>query len=125
MMISNPVTFFINDNETRSFTCEGSSRLFHWSPYESGLSKSMECNVIFFANDEDHARDVLRRMFEFWIECNDLYRESTRDDNHSVNLAETRRLKSFLRKIDKMQILPAPMDQFFEVGWASNDNLHV
>ena len=94
-MISNPVTFFINDEETRSFTYEGGSRLFHWSPYESGLSESMESNVVFFANGEDHARDVLRRMFGFWVERNDLYRNSTRD-NHSVNLAETRRLKSFL-----------------------------
>jgi|ERR1041385_57439 hypothetical protein len=123
-MISNPVTFFINDHETRSFTYEGGSKLFHWSPYESDLSKSMECNVVFFANDEDHARDVLRRMFEFWINCNNLYRKSTRDI-HSVNLTETRRLKSFLREMDKMRIELAPINQFLEVGWASNDNLHV
>ena len=129
-MINNPVRFFINGSETRSFTYEGGSRLFHWSPYENGLSKSMECNIIFFANDENHAREVLRRMFEFWIECNNLYLESEHGtDNYSglsdYRATETKRLKSYLRNIDKTKVQPAPVDQIFEVGWACNDNLHV
>jgi len=129
-MISNPVRFFINGSDTRSFTYEGGSRLFHWSPYENGLSKSMECNVIFFANDEDHARDVLRRMFEFWIECNDLYLKSKHGIDNYSNLsdhrvAETERLKSYLRNIDETKVQLAPVDQLFEVGWACNDSLHV
>jgi hypothetical protein len=121
-MIGNPARFFINGSETRSFTYEGGSTLFHWSPYESGLSTSMESNVVFFANSEDHARDVLRRLFEFWVECNETYIKTTED---RFNSAETEALRHYLTIMDQMKISPAPVNQFYEVGWADNDTLSV
>lgn len=130
MPISNPATFFINGFEQRRFTYEGGSMLFNWCPYDSGLSTSMESNVIFFANDVDHARDVLRRLFEFWIECNDLYvKDKQRDqDRHSLRgnrESETRVLNRYLENIDQMKFKAVPTNQFFKVSWASNDDLNV
>lgn len=120
-MISNPARFFINGNNDRQFTYEGGSTLFHWSPNLSGLSSSMESNVIFFANDEDHARDVLRRLFEFWIEHNELYVKSIlpERDRYSSRNGEIRVLRDYLN------IERAPTNQFYQVGWACNDNLNV
>lgn len=137
-MIANPATFFTSSSEYRSFTYEGGAKLFHWSPYGSGLSTSMESNVMFFANDVDHARDVLRRLLEFWIECNDLYiaheQESDKkrrvavNDYHgfvSAKEAETRVLRRYLTVLDKMKFNEVPTNQFYKVSWASNDDLNV
>jgi len=130
-MISNPATFFTNGSDQRQFTYEGGAKPFHWSPYNSGLSKSMECNVVFFANDIDHARDVLRRLFEFWIECNESYlkskRDSKRDDHGLINSRrmEITTLRHYLAHFDDMTISEAPTNQFYKVGWASNDDLGV
>jgi hypothetical protein len=129
MSISNPARFFVNGSDDREFTYEGGSTLFHWSPYDSGLSNSMESNVVFFADSEDHARDVLRRLFEFWIDCNERYVKSKKaEDRHgfvSRNTAEIETLRYYLEQIDQMKITEAPTDQFFKVGWACNDNLNV
>lgn len=138
MMISNPATFFIDGSNRREFTYEGGKRLFNWSPYGSGLSKSMESNVVFFANDVDHARDILRRLFEFWVECNDLYIQSQQksdkrkriavSDYHGLSAAraaETGALRHYLSKMDQMVFTEVPTNQFFKVGWACNDSLNV
>lgn len=137
-MISNPATFFTSGSDCKSFTYEGGAKLFHWSPYTSGLSTSMESNVMFFANDIDHARDVLRRLLEFWIACNDLYVASQRvvekkrriavNDYHgfiATKTAETNVLKRYLTVLDKMKFTEVPTNQFFKVSWASNDDLNV
>lgn len=137
-MISNPATFFISGNDYKSFTYEGGAKLFHWSPYTSGLSTSMESNVMFFANDVGHARDVLRRLLEFWIMCNDLYvvsqqatekkRRVAVNDYHgfvSAKEAETRVLRRYLTVLDVMKFDEVPTNQFFKVSWASNDDLNV
>lgn len=137
-MISNPATFFIDNSNEREFTYEGGTKLFNWSPYDSGLSKSMESNVVFFANDVDHARDILRRLFQFWVECNDLYLQSQLksdkrkrvavNDYHGLSAAraaETKTLKYYLSRIDQMVFTEAPTNQFYKVGWACNDNLNV
>lgn len=129
-MISNPATFFISGSEYRSFTYEGGAKLFHWSPYESGLSTSMESNVMFFANNVDHARDILRRMFQFWIACNEMYiaNKTKDDDRHGLtsNAAkEVKVLRRYLESMDKMKFSEAPTNQFFKVSWASNDGLSV
>ena len=130
-MISNPARFFINGSEDRQFTHEGGAKLFHWSPYESDLSNSMESNVVFFADSMDHARDVLRRMFEFWIECDELYlasKKNERYDHHGfmdARRTEITTLRFFLKNLSKMSITEAPTNQFYKVGWACNDGLNV
>lgn len=137
-MVSNPATFFINGSQTRKFTYEGGNTLYHWSPHDSGLSTSMESNVMFFADSVDHARDVLRRLFEFWIECNEQYIKSQQEydkrnrvavnDYHglsSARAAEVRTLGRYLSVMDRMKLTPVPTNQFYKVSWASNDDLGV
>lgn len=129
-MISNPARFFVNGSDEREFTYEGGTKLFHWSPYESGLSKSMESNVIFFANDVDHARNVLSRLFKFWLECNEEYVRSKDTKNDYHGLAASRQTESetlcyFIENLEKMTISEAPTNQFYKVGWACNDDLSV
>lgn len=129
-MISNPATFFINESKAKSFTYEGGTTLFNWSPYDSKLSTSMESNVIFFANDITHAHDVLLRLFEFWISCNEQYVKHKRKsgDEHGLvehREAEIRVLRRYVENIESMTIRQAPTNQFYEVGWASNDTLSV
>lgn len=129
-MISNPATFFIDGFKTQCFTYEGGAKLFNWSPYDSGLSTSMESNVIFFANDAEHARDILRRLFEFWIRCNEKYvkHKSKEDDRHGVidrAKTEISVLSRYMENIDKMVVREAPTNQLFKVAWASNDGLCV
>lgn len=130
MPVGNPARFFISGSDEREFIYEGGSTLFAWSPYDSRLSTSMESNVVFFANDETHARDVLRRLFEFWIECNDLFLKSkhSKDDRHGLSdrrACENRVLRRYLEMMEKMKITPAPTNQFYQVSWACNDNLNV
>jgi len=124
-MICNPARFFINSSEDRRFTYEGGSRLFHWSPNDSGLSETMESNVIFFADDESHARDVLRRLFEFWIECNDLYKKSQQDGLDARTSEESATLRYYLKNMGSMQVTLAPTNQFYQVTWAWNDTLNM
>lgn len=129
-IVSNPATFFINGQDARSFTYEGGAMLFHWSPYASGLSTSMESNVIFFANDVDHARDVLRRLFEFWIKCNTKYVKYKHNQNDRHGLAanaesEIKVLNHYLANMGQMVISEVPTNQFYKVSWASNDGLDV
>jgi hypothetical protein len=127
-MISNPATFFINGNDEREFTYEGGTTLYHWSPYDSGLSISHEANIIFFANDLAHARDVLRRLFEFWITCNKMLIDNDRNQAFSSNAAiksQNRLLDNYKSCIQEMEITLAPTNQIFMVGWACNDTIHV
>lgn len=113
-MISNPCTWFINGNETESFTYEGGTKLYHFSPYDNGLSSTMECNIIFLANDEKHALDVLKRMLEFRIAR--LTKESGGNPGDANEY-----LKAL--KDGRVKIYEAPSNQFYKVGWAENDTI--
>lgn len=134
MPISNPVCLFAgggNEEDEREFTYEGGSTLFHFSPHDNGLSGTMENNLVFFANDDAHARDVLRRMFEFVIECcrkqSEYYlgRKHRHDEEfHGRTRATANKFKLYLSEIDTIKIPMAPTNQFYIVGWASNDNVH-
>lgn len=132
-MISNPATFFVNGSKTKSFTHEGGSRLFHFSPYDNKLSTTLENNLVFFANDEEHAADIFRRLIKFAIECGEKYiksKEQGKKGIHDDDFVE-RAYKQNKRFIDylealakgKIKFTEAPTNQFYEVGWASNDTI--
>lgn len=110
-MISNPVTYFINGNETRSFTYEGGEKLWHFAPSMYNNERYMGVNIIFFADDIEHAKDVLERMFTFALETN---------KSEYIGLE---RFKTILDEKEKWIIVPAPTNQIYKVGWASNDTL--
>lgn len=132
-MISNPCRWFINGSETKSFTYEGGSKLFHFSPYDNGLKDSMGCNVVFFADNHGHALDVLKRMFKFRLECAAKYIAHNKDEKYSSHTAEfiedakkdRKETAKYLTAIEqnKIKLAIAPQTQFYKIGWASNDTI--
>ena len=135
-MISNYCSFFINGGERVSFTYEGGSTLFHFCPHDNQLESHLVCNVIFFANDEQHALVVLKRMFEFRIKAFETYSQNNKEyiekygygfmqDHESSHNANVEMIKEWLKALmeGKIKVTKAPMNQFYKVGWASNDTL--
>ncbi len=132
-MISNPCTFFINGDNRKKFTYEGGSTLFHFSPYDNGISATLDNNVIFFANDEAHAFDVLIRAFKFAIECKAKY-IADKIDKKNVHWEEfleqaeheSEKFSLYVKLLEegKIKVTKAPTNQFYIVGWAANDTIH-
>lgn len=139
-MVSNPCTWFATGggfDDLKSFTYEGGSTLFHFSTkmLESELFKNwIPVNVVFFANDEKHAVEVLIRMFEFLLDCKaqylsyidgkgkntahaDYYKERAEKESSTVMV--------ILGELRSGAVLPekAPTNQFYKVGFASNDTM--
>lgn len=132
-MISNPATFFTSGGTQKSFTYEGGSTLYHFSPNDNNLSTSMENNVIFFANDESHGLEVLLNMLQFAIDCKAEYiaKKSGSEDIHSEEFLERakeemKRFQMYIEAINqgKVKLTLAPTNQFYMVAWACNDTLH-
>ncbi len=136
-MISNPARVFVTGNETKEFTYEGGEKLFHFSPMDCGLSDYRNWNVVFFANDEEHALDVLKRVLVFHIGCTEEFdrSEAERDKKygysrhreyynnvHKNQIATCRKYLDAI-KDGKVHASLAPTDQFYKIGWACNDNL--
>lgn len=95
----------------RYFQYEGGSVLFHFDATECGLTEPRHhpTNVVFFANDEAHALDVLKRFFK-WFLNDDLaeygYRPSL--------------IKHYLENFDKVKVEAVPNNIFMNVDWAGN-----
>ena len=114
----NPVTYFINGNDTESFTYEGGSILY--SVYYHPIC------ILLFADSIDHAKNVVKRMLEFKRDCASkslevqfnkpiLYKEAY---THDFNNAE-----SMIKKIDKFEIKEALKNQVYKTAWALNDTI--
>lgn len=139
MSLSNPCTWFITGSKEEVFTYEGGHILYHFDcsgrePNEirSGITGNwIPINVIFFANDVEHAKDVLKRMFEFNIRCKTKYvkfNNANPDRPHADSfitnaVGEKTVAEECLEKIDQWVITPAPTNQLFKVGWAHNDTI--
>lgn len=127
-MINNPCSWFANGgsyNNLKRFEYEGGSKLYHFSP-DIKIDKLFDhwrpINLIFFANDEEHAKDVIKRMLEFRIKCRTEHEAYAGTDY--TRSEEMRTLPELLlSKIDKWTITLAPTGQFYQVGWAINDNI--
>lgn len=129
MPISNPSRTFKNGSETVDFTYEGGSTLYHFSPHDNGLSKSMEFNTMFLANSEEHALEVLGRLFDFLIKTQSDYiryakgKQYTHEEvveNADYRLRNVLGYQKALKK-GKIKVSLAPTNQFFKVSWAAND----
>lgn len=119
-MISNPTKLYDD-----GFTYEGGSVLYHFCPYDQGLSKFLDCNVVFFADNDEHAKDVLVRMFEY-VESSIMKRiDETKDDVSAYIREIPEDLKRYLEAVRSGRAKPqlAPTNQFYKVGWAANDTL--
>lgn len=122
-MLNNPVTFFITGNEQKSFTYEGGDTLWHFSPRQSGLSKMMEMNIIFFANDAKHALGVIERIIKFAIGCLNTDYDGMNNLTARQRKLETAHYQTLLDNKNKWIVTLAPLNQVFKVSWASNDNI--
>lgn len=122
-MISNPISFFVNGSETRSFTYEGGKNLYHFSPNFSGLSETMEMNLIFFADDINHAKEVLERMMLFALKCFNIDYVPDHPELAGKRTYDQEKFIGLLDNKDKWVIIPIETNQFFKVGWASNDTI--
>lgn len=107
--------------------------LWHFSPNLNNLSTSMENNIVWFADDVHSAMKILREMFEFRLECarkqSDYYRRKSANP-HAEEFYDNQKyvidmFEGYLKAIDKKKLIItlAPTNQFFKVGWASNDTV--
>jgi len=122
-MISNPATFFIDGNKELAFEYEGGNVLYHFSTRDSGLSINIDINVIFFANDKDHAKEVLGRMLSFKLGCLTTYRKQDPEKNKVETDTRIDRVTEYLERMAEWKITLAPRNQMYIVGWAANDIL--
>jgi hypothetical protein len=107
--------------------------LWHFSPRTNGLSTCMEDNIVWFADDVKQAMKILRDMIEFRIQCAKKQSKYYQKDRHQAHAEEfdyrekgtIERCLKYLKAMDegKLIITIAPVNQFYEVGWASNDNI--
>lgn len=142
-MISNPCNWFKTGggfNDQVKFTYEGGKYLYHFdcsggvkNEVRSGWTGNwMQVNVVFFADSEEHARDVFKRMLEFRMETASVYHAhkagKKNPGEHDADFArlasETyRRCEEWLGKINEAVFTRAPTNQFYTVGWADNDTI--
>lgn len=122
-MISNPCRWQVTNRGDREvlFIHEGGPKLFHFSPgseVHEMFDRWIPINVIFFAENKKHATEIVERMIKFRLKCFDEYKKKAGhvDPYHNREPAEV-----ILAAKDKWIITEAPMDQFYKVGWASND----
>lgn len=124
-MLSNPVTYYINGHETASFTYKPGSKPFHFSTGGLEITKVVRVNIILFADNVTQAADIVQRMLEFKIECMTEYDEWAKE-NKKVGITQDNTFRLYYtRKLLEMrehwQIMPAPVNQAYIVGWAAND----
>lgn len=122
-MISNPCKWFISGNKTAEFTYEGGTTLYHFSVHGlPGFNSYMFLNCVFFANSEKHAADVLERMLIAYIAGAKRYKRQDRELQERIS-GRTEYLEMILVVKDQWEFSIAPTNQFYTVGWASNDTI--
>lgn len=129
-MLNNPATWFVTGSKQKSFTYKPGTHPFHFSPYDSGLSKYLDCNIIVFADDFAHAKSIIEQMFVFGIECFRLYEEyiteAQKTDPYYHGIDHSRHVEKYQRYLDSRDewvIVPVHINQPFKVSWAGNDTI--
>jgi hypothetical protein len=122
-MISNPFKWPPkkgpkHEERYRKFTYKPGKHLYHFDASSSeetgsgipGWGHYMGFNVVFFANDENHAADILEDALRFRLSCDK--NENTFGDAQVI-----------LDNKHKWKFTLAPTNQFYSVGWADNDTI--
>lgn len=142
-MISNPCTWFSGGgsfDDMVEYTygdpdvAECPKYLWHFSPCINKLSEHMDNNIVWFANDVETAMSILKRMCIFrmgvakrqmeyhGVPKPGIYEAGNRYSNeeYAYHIYE-----SYFNLIEsgKCIITMVIPNQFFKVGWASNDTL--
>ncbi|URG13776.1 hypothetical protein [Acinetobacter phage vB_AbaS_TCUP2199] len=135
-MISNPIKgtvytpikdtpWFSSKDVFYTYTNQRPEAIKAWNfqPYDCGLSKYMEANLLFFASDEHWAKNLLKDMLLWYVKNN------PDDPNERMNVAmrtqqwKREKVQEWLDNWEKVKVVEVPMNQFFIVGWAGNDTL--
>jgi hypothetical protein len=135
MSISNPAKWFSgggSHEHEKEFTFEPGSTLYHFCPSDCGIpgfERHMICNVVLFANDEQHALKIIEDMLNFCLECNreqNLKYYKKHPETVEVREHANSRAKyayQILQHKHMWKVTLAPTNQFYKVGWASNDTI--
>ena len=118
--MDNCARFFINGSADREFTYEGGRCLFFFSPCDNGLTTSTEREIIFFANSETHALEVLRRLFKFALRCHATYERYARkqgghEGTQSLRDSAVADFKAYLKALNagQIKVARAPRTQVY------------
>jgi len=109
--LSNPCRW---DWNKKGFTYEGGTILFHFCPSNCIKHKDFEnyipLNVLFFANNEEHAKDIIERMLRFRL-------------TQSTDSSRPKAAQLILDHKDEWVVNSVPNNQFYKVGWTCNDTI--
>lgn len=130
-MISNPITGITYDEDGRPTYVEYthqkafSKKAFNFQPADCGLSVTREANLLFFALNEKHALERLKRMLEWYLKNNQPEPNSSINHEYSEywRINRVKKVQHWLDNWHKVKVVEVPLDQFFKVGWAGNDTL--
>ncbi len=128
-MICNPACVFVSGNEQALFTYEGGTTLYNWCPKDYDLSDCFEFNILFTANDDVHAIQVIRRLLEWYITTLRQYKASRDPYNYDSKASKFEKdrkadtITYWLQALNLGKAAPVVVEnnQVFRVGWASND----
>jgi len=122
MSISNPVVNIANRRLKYTHEPKG-DRLWHFSPNQCGLSNSMEMNIMFFSGNGKEALEDVHKMLLFMVEPPERDIAFSHPELVQRNSWETEYVENLIANKDKWIVTLVPKNQFFKVGWASNDTV--
>ena len=137
--MANPCRFWVEGSETESFTYKPGAK--PWFMHLSGHAH-IKFNGLIFADDEQHAREIIVALCDFARACHRKYVEHekecekeypnggysawrlVRQNWHTQTDYKLLRLAAQGRTPERLEfhLIPAAMNQCFKVSWASNDN---
>ena len=126
--LSNPFSFWVNGYKKVPFEYDPGpdAKPFH---VRSDVKGFVALNILMFARDEQHVKEVMGKAIAFQSLCFQQYCESierTRDTSglECVNSSHNKRWLLFadLLREDKLVIEPIRPHHVFKVAWASNDD---
>ncbi len=137
--IVNPTRYFVTGSNENEFTYTPGNKIFH---INAGCDGYQCFNALVFANDLNHAKEILIQLCEFRIECGkklhayynkeiDFYEDLSSRNAYNcgkaqavLDAAHSTDFKSkFKQNTLYLTIQEAPLNQFYKVSWACNDNL--
>ena len=122
MSISNPVANITTRRLKYTYEPKG-DKLWHFSPNQCGLSNSMEMNIMFFSGSGKEALEDVHKMLLFMLETPKRASTFSHPDIVRRNSYETEYVENLIANKDKWIVTLVPRNQFFKVGWASNDTI--
>lgn len=127
---SNPCKWFGNGGsytDQELFTYEGGKHLYYFAPGKEIDKKVFDhwipLSLVFFADDVNHAKDVIERMLKFRIDVNKRHDDYLGHSDYSRSTGGVNLPQILLDNKDKWIIDLAPINQFYTVGWADNDTI--